>query len=150
MNSKLAFGIVLLAAMTLIGCASRSSAPDVASFTELSGTEIRQTLIGNTLHREGGDLFRSWQFAELFHPNGTMNARVWWSGSEELADGTWEVDQKGLFCRKWNNEWGQGKRGCFRVSRAEDSIAFDHASGSRGDADRYVYKFLQGNPYELD
>jgi len=78
-----------------------------------------------------------------------MTGLVSWSGGQEVASGIWEVSADGLYCRTWHNEWGAGKRGCFRVSRSGETLVFDHVSGSRGDADRYVYRLLTGDPYGL-
>ncbi len=140
---------VFLAGLIVAGCRTTPTAEDESAFTPLSGSEVRETLGGNSLYREGGDLLRSWEYVGLLREDGTLSARVWWSGGEEFADGVWEVTEDDLYCRTWNNNWGDGERGCFRVSKAEQTLAFDHVSGSRGDADRYTYRFLPGNPYGL-
>ncbi len=145
-------GLILLVTLAAVAaCTSRSSDPETAAFVELSGEQIRKTLIGNTLHREGDDLLESWEIAQYFPAAGTMKARLWWPGGEELASGTWEVSEKELYCRKWYSDWGEGKPGCFKVSRAGDRVAFDHVSGSRarGNAKRRVFRLLADNPYGL-
>lgn len=78
-----------------------------------------------------------------------MTGRVSWPGGEEVASGVWEISADGLYCRTWGNQWGAGRRGCFRVSRGGELLVFDHVSGSGGDAARYVYRLLPGNPQRL-
>jgi len=101
-------------------------------------------LLSNTLARSGGSPWRRWQYVGTHAADGTMAGRVSWSGGEESAAGVWDLSSEGLYCRAWSNKWGGGKRGCFRVSLAGETLVFDHVSGSRGDADRYVYELVPG------
>jgi hypothetical protein len=102
--------------------------------------ELRETLMGHTLSRSGGPLWRRWDYAAVHRADGTITGRVSWSGGEEVADGVWEVTPEGLYCRTWKNDWGAGQRGCFQVRRDSDVLVFDHVSGSGGDAERYAYR----------
>ncbi len=145
--------LMLLAGLFATACGSLP-APDAAlSLRPLAAAEVRQTLLGHTLYRRGGDWWRTWEYAG-FHratnsQDGTMTGRVWWPEGEEIAAGVWEVTDAGLYCRTWQNNWGDGRRGCFRVSRDGDTLVFDHVSGASGDAARYSYRLLPGNPQGL-
>jgi hypothetical protein len=138
----------LLIALVLAGCGPAPS-PDTASVRTLVGAEIRDILLADTLYRSGWRGIGQWQYASRHSANGTMQGRLWFSGGQEQAGGTWEISGD-LYCRTWSNNWGGGEPGCFRVSMGSgDTLVFEHASGSRGDADRYVYLRQAGNPYNL-
>ena len=137
----------LLTAALLTACQSPPAPDPSVSLPPLTGTDFRDTLINNTLSRSGGPLWRRWEYTGVHRGNGTMTGRVSWVGGEEVATGVWEVSPDGFYCRTWGNKWGAGQRGCFRVSRDGETLVFDHVSGPRGDADRYVYHLLPGNPH---
>ena len=139
----------MIGCLVIAGCQAGPGPVDEGALTRLSAPEIREALVDNSLYREGGNWFRRWEYAGLFRADGALSARVWWNGGEERATGVWEVTNDDLYCRTWHNNWGEGKRGCFRVSKAGEILVFDYESGSSGDADRYAYELLQGNPYDL-
>ena len=142
---RLPLVLTLCAAGVIAGCASESRpAPQT-----LYGQAVTETLVGNSLYRTGGGWFSSWEYTGYHRDDGTMTGKVWWSDNEEIADGTWEIAPDGHYCRTWNNDWGDGKRGCFRVSRAGDTMVFEHMTGASGGADRYVYHLQPGNPQDL-
>ena len=107
--------------------------------------ELRETLVSHSLSRSGGPWWRRWNYAGLHRGDGSMTGRVSWLGGEEVARGVWDVTVDGLYCRTWDNEWGAGQRGCFRVWRDGGTLVLDHVSGTRGDANRYVYHLQPGN-----
>lgn len=136
---------VLLIVLLLSACVpSRQHQPEF-----LKAAELRQTLLTNSLYRSGRQLFRLWEYASRHGEDGSITARVWWSDGHEDAAGTWEITANGLYCRTWSNNWGDGEPGCFHVHRDTDRLVFDHVSGSRGDANRYTYRLLPGNPHGL-
>lgn len=141
----LPFFLALSAAVLATGCASKGE----STAQTLYGREITETLVGNSLHRTGGGWFSSWEYTGYHRDDGTMTGRVSSSGGDEDVDGTWEIGADRHYCRTWSNEWAGGERGCFRVTRKGDALIFDHISGASGGADRYIYKFLPGNPQEL-
>ncbi len=141
--------VLAIALLALTGCQS-PAVPDIAaSAGPFDGGELRETLLGHTLSRTGGPLWRRWDYAGVHRADGTITGRVSWSGGEEVASGVWDISPEGLYCRAWNNDWGDGRRGCFQVRRSGDVLVFDHVSGSRGDADSYAYRLLPGNPHGL-
>jgi len=144
-SSSLPLVAALLAAILLAACQSPPAPEPGAPLQPLTLAELRNTLRGNTLSRSGGPFWRRWDYAGVHSGDGTMTGRVYWSGGEELATGVWEISPDGLYCRTWSNQWGAGKRGCFRVSRSGETLVFDHVSGSRGDDERYVYRLLPGD-----
>ena len=139
--------LVLLLGMA--GCAAWPRVTSDAKLQPVGAAELSELLVGNTLYRRNTRLFSDWEYANLHHAYGVMTAQLWWSDGEELAEGRWEVTADSLYCRIWQNNWGDGKQGCFGVSRDGDLLIFDHVSGSRGDADRYVYQWQPGNPFDL-
>jgi len=147
-SSPALFAAFLMATL-LTACQSHPAPNPSVSLQPLTTTELRDTLINNTLSRSGGLFWRRWEYAGVHRGNGTMTGRVSWSGGKEVATGVWEVSPEGLYCRTWGNKWGAGQRGCFRVSRDGEALVFDHVSGSGGDADRYVYRLLPSNPHSL-
>ena len=141
--------LVLLAGLLAAACEG-SPEPDAAlSLRPLAAAEVRQTILAHTLSRHGGAWWRAWEYAGLHREDGTMTGRVWWSDGQESAEGEWQVMDAGLYCRTWGNHWGDGRRGCFRVSRDGEILVFDHVSGASGDAERYTYRLLPGNPQGL-
>ncbi len=140
---------ILLAAILLAACQSPPGSDLGESLQPLTSAEIGDALVGNTLSRSGGPIWRQWDYAGVHRANGTMTGRVSWPGGEEVVSGVWEVSPDGLYCRTWENDWGAGQRGCFRASRGGETLVFDHVSGSTGGADRYVYRLLPSNPHGL-
>jgi hypothetical protein len=142
--------VTALLATILLGACQSPLAPDPGvSLEALTEAELRDTLIGNTLSRSGGPLWRRWNYAGVHRDGGTMTGRVSWSDGEEISTGVWEASPNGLYCRAWANHWGAGQRGCFQVSHSDGILVFHHVSGSRGDAGRYVYRLLPGNIHGL-
>jgi hypothetical protein len=145
--------LALLAALIVAGCGSTLNPDAALSLRPLTSAEIRQTLLGHTLYRRGGEWWRAWEYAGLHRAansrGGIITGRVWWSNGQEIAEGEWQVTEEALYCRTWKNHWGDGKRGCFRASRGGDTLVFDHVSGSSGDAARYTYRLLPGNLHGL-
>ena len=154
----------LLSLLLLAACETGNMGEKELVLTPLEAPALRQTLTSHTLSRTGGTLWQLWEYAGVHRDDGTMTGRVTWSGEEQLGQGTWALSPEGLYCRTWQNEWGGGKLGCFRASItpqapteesdapalvAPRSIVFDHVSGSRGDAERYTYLLIPGNPYGL-
>jgi len=140
--------------LLLAACQSTSAGNGEPELTPLAGPALHEVLTTNTLARSGGTLWQAWEYAGLHRGDGSMTGgdmtgRVAWSGEEQVGHGTWELTPDGLYCRTWENEWGGGKRGCFRVAGAPQTIVFDYVSGSRGDAERYIYRLVPGNPYGL-
>jgi len=141
--------IAPLIAFSQMGCATGTNSISPSTPEFLRAAELQRTLLDNSLYRHGRRLFRVWEYASRHSEDGSITARIWWSDGHDDAAGTWEVTPDDLYCRTWSNNWGNGKRGCFRVHREAATLVFDHVSGSRGDADRYTYLLLPGNPHNL-
>jgi len=153
-------------AVLLLLTACQSGKDDEADLPPepIAGAALQAVLTSNTLSSSGGTLWQSWNFVSLHRGGGSLSGgspssgspsggsmvgRITWSGTEELGQGTWELTPEGLYCRSWENDWGGGGRGCFRVSRTPHTLVFEYVSGTRGEATRYVYLLLPGNPYGL-
>jgi len=164
-------------AVLLLLAACQSGKEDEADLTPepIAGAALYEVLTANTLTSSGGTLWQKWDYASLHRGDagssaegttaeattaegvtagtrksgGDMTGRIAWSGETELGQGTWELTPDGLYCRTWDNDWGGGGRGCFKVSRTPHTLVFEHVSGTRGSATRYVYLLLPGNPYGL-
>jgi len=131
----------------LAGCGSTPEPVSGPSLRTLNATEVRETLVDNSLYRRGREWLPAWEYVGHHRTDGNMTGRVWWSDGEEVVEGVWEVGADDLYCRTWSNHLGEGQRGCFRVSRDGDTLAFDQVSGARGDTDRYSYRILPGNAH---
>ena len=144
---------MLLAAVLLTACQSPSSSepfPNPAAQPRpLDAATLRETLLGHTLTRSGGPFWRPWDYAAVHQPDGTMTARVTWRGGEDRATGAWALDADGHYCRTWSNDWADGNRGCFQVTGHGATLIFDHESGAPGEAERYRYRLVSGNPHGL-
>lgn len=133
-KSGTAAAILLFSGLTLAGCAAPDTGPKI-----LSAEEIRQTVSRNPLTRCGSILLGQWRFTGRHKRDGAMTAVVLAGEKREEATGIWRVTGDGLYCRTWSNRWADGKEGCFRVTRAGDTLTFDHVSGAPGEATRYTY-----------
>lgn len=144
MRRRVAFALLLAA--SLAACETSSEAPPRQT---LSANEIQTALVGNTLVRLMGGVFFSWEYNGVHAADGTMVGRVRGPSEVERVPGTWEVTGEDLYCRTWANDWGDGRRGCFRVSRAGEELVFEHVSGSSGGQRRYVYQWQAGVPEDF-
>jgi hypothetical protein len=110
----------------------------------LTGQEIAQAIEGNTLHRSGHTAGTDWQWAGYYRPDGTMTGRAWWNHGERTSEGRWSIEGD-QFCREWDNSWGGGEAGCFRLYRQGDRLTMVKVSGS-GDEEGQSF-VVEGNPY---
>lgn len=125
-------GLLLL---SIAGCAS--APPDG---TPLNAEQIRAAVTGSPLTRCGRVLLGQWRYTGRHSGDGSMTALVLAGETRDEATGTWRATDDGLYCRAWNNNWAQGREGCFRVTRSGDKLTFDHVSGAPGEAKRYTYR----------
>ena len=149
----------LLLAITLAGCTRDDEAEDApppapkepATEVPLAAAQIRQTLVGNSLYRKEVEIVQDLHIASFYRHNGTMRGRAWRKVADaEVAEGTWEVTDADLYCRTWQNHWGGGERGCFRVIRFGEEIIFvANDVATEGEPERYIYRVLIGNAYGL-
>ncbi len=137
---------LLFAAAALAACETRD---DASAPQALTADEIETALVGNTLVRLMGGLFFSWEYNGVHAADGTMEGRVRGPTEVERVPGTWEVTSDDLYCRTWSNNWGDGRRGCFRVSRAGEELIFEHVSGTSGGQRRYAYEWRAGVPEDF-
>ena len=137
---------LIVFALPLLALTACGSTPEEPPAVSLSGNEIGQALVGNTLVRRIGGVFFAWEYNGIHNADGTMIGRVVGPSSEERVPGTWEATGDDLYCRTWSNHWGEGRRGCFRVSRSGERMIFEHVSGTSGGAERYVYEWRAGRP----
>ncbi|MEQ8586420.1 MAG: hypothetical protein RLO01_14000 [Thalassobaculaceae bacterium] len=134
-GSVSAFVTVCGVAALLAGCAGERSASGT-----LSAEEIRQTVVRNPLTRCSSILLGAWRYTARHVRDGRMSAVVLAGQTREDATGAWRVTSDDLYCRTWDNDWAGGREGCFRVSRADDTLVFDHVSGAAGESQRYTYR----------
>lgn len=127
--------LVFLALLALAGCAGGSPGTGV-----LGAEQIRSTITASPLTRCGSVLLGQWRYTGHHNRDGTMSATVLAGERREQGDGVWRVTADGLYCRRWSNGWAGGREGCFRVTRANDTLTFDHVSGEAGESTSYVYR----------
>lgn len=142
--------LLILVAGLIAGCQTSSGSlqPEMAeeNVSLMTGAEIEQALKGNTLRRTGSTAGMEWQWAGHYRPDGTMSARAWWNTGERVAEGRWSIEGN-RFCREWENNWGGGDQGCFRIYRQGDRLTMIKVSGS-GDEEGRSY-LITGNPYDV-
>lgn len=97
MKKILAFILLGVIPASLVGCAS---VPEKSALTQLSGDQIRSTLVGNTYtYRE------DWgRWANYYGPGGSGNAKAWGSWGAESATAKYTIEDDGEWCVKFNGE----------------------------------------------
>lgn len=128
------FAIIVCLGLVLGGCAGPDKGPKV-----LTADEIRQAVTRTPLTRCGSVLLGQWRYTGRHSRDGTMSAVVLAGAKREDATGSWHVTGDDLYCRTWNNDWAEGREGCFRVTRSGDALTFDHVGGAPGEATSYTY-----------
>jgi hypothetical protein len=91
-----------------------SPAPAAAGPQRISSAQELLDLLSNSTG--SGTSERGTQFATYSRQDGHMVARTL-KGS--VDEGVWEITSDGRYCRQWNN-WRDGARDCFYVSRMKD------------------------------
>ncbi len=111
MNTRrrpLAHGVA--AALFLIAYCLIDAAPIRAQDTALSGQEIRELIVGNTLI--GPINARQYDFS--YEPDGNVYGDIGVSTDR----GTWEISDDGVYCHEWTLHFDSTRR-CYKWFRAK-------------------------------
>lgn len=108
----------------------------------LTSAEIERALIGNSIYAGAGEA----EFAALHRPGGALAGRTWTSEGSENGQGSWKVAQDGTYCRKWDNSWGDGRWGCFKIFRKGSELVMERVAGTGSEGTMLV---MPGNAYGL-
>ena len=142
-------GILSLTALCfLVACQQGPTADQMSEQGRepMSGKELRQTMVGNTLYQTGYTQSTKWQWAGYYAPGGEARGRAWWSGGKNEGTGTWEIEGN-RWCTEWSvDEWGEGERNCMHFFRSGDKIDYVIVSGP---TDNGTSTLKQGNPHDL-
>jgi hypothetical protein len=144
MKRKLLLAFVA-AALSLAGCKTTEEAMMEKSIAAMTGPEIVAALDGNTIYQTGD----GWKWWGRYTADGKMRGYSEWNGESETADGVWEIDGQGRFCRDWENDWGGRERGCRAWYREGDQITYVHQDGSAGNYPDGTVTVMAGNPKNL-
>ena len=139
--------LTLAAAAFFAGCAaSIEQQSQEQGAKQLSAEEIRATLLGSTLYIDGGQFGRPWELAQVWSTDGTMRASMK-PYDEDLVTGKWDIIEDNLYCRQWDNDWNEGKRGCYQFFLQGTNL---YGVKAKGSAIRdFKGKMMPGNPYNL-
>lgn len=74
-----------------------------------------QALFSDATLREKG---KGYQYVGYYTADGKMNSKAWGSWGEEFDDGSWQVNEDGLYCSEWTGPWAKGLR-CFETYPGE-------------------------------
>lgn len=108
---------------------------------QLSNSEIRQTLIGNSV----AGVSKKGNPWNIYYQDGTMLGYSKGSGWESKDNGTWEVNDN-KYCRKWNIKWGNKETSCKKVYKtADNKIVFVSDDKARSD----ITTLSMGNTFNL-
>ncbi len=116
---------ILIISIALSGCAQRLQIEDAqqAGAPQLSGKQIRDLLIGSTVH------LTSWDKADeanvTFFANGSLEGENRWG---ETTAGRWKIDKKEQLCLKYR-KWGSGFLTCYSVFHMDDSYKLFRVDG---------------------
>lgn len=139
-----------LAAAALVGlliAADGATTPPAASGPALTAAALRDTIVGNTMYREGRRFGIGWHWAGHYRADGTAVARAWWGFGAMSANGRWSI-RDGLWCQFWEDVgWSRGGRNCYRVVAAGDGLAWRHVRGPH--AENWRFEVRRGNPFDL-
>lgn len=122
------WGSMIAAAAVLMGCATAEQKLADGGATQLSAAEVIQ-LMSDATYRVSGAGF---DFVGYNRIGGSMIGRTTAGGSSETAGGVWSVNDEGLFCREWNNDWAGGEEGCFAIYNDGGQYVAVHRTGSVG------------------
>ncbi|MBZ0215724.1 MAG: hypothetical protein K8F25_04155 [Fimbriimonadaceae bacterium] len=110
--------------------------------TPLSAEELRAAMAGNSVYVGAGGS----EFAAYHNSNGSLAGRAWGTGQEQTGAGSWKIDEKGQYCRKWDNAWSGGQWGCFKVYKEGEQLQMERVSGAGANG---PMKLQTGNPHDL-
>lgn len=122
--------------------ADAGAKPKAEETVALNAQEVRSALAGNSIYATGTDL----KFAALHNADGTLKGKAWTGESTDTGTGAWKIDEKGQYCRKWDNAWAGGEWGCFKVYRQGDALMMERVSGAGANGKRNI---VPGNAYGL-
>ena len=147
MKAKLLTSLIALGLVA--GCQQGPSEEKLAKQGKepLSGKEIRQTLIGNTIYTQGiSSDGTSWEWAGYYIKGGKARGRAWWNGGQNEGQGRWRIDGN-LLCSEWGPEdWGEGAENCQRLYKDGQTVTFIVVEGPD---DNGTLTLKQGNAHDL-
>lgn len=146
----------LLLALAITSLAACETGPTTAEMTQnliaqnnataLTASEIKETLVGNTIYQTGTHQGNKWEWAGYFQEGTMFGSRIN-SNSPKSSNGSWEATADNQYCRTWAEHWGDAKIGCFNLYKlSENELAFEAVSGS---AQTDMATLKSGNAYEL-
>ena len=110
---------------------------------QLSATEIRKTVIGNTtriITKKGN------MIAVFWNESGTMYGRSEAAGARGRVSGTWKITDEGLRCSSWNSsKWESGCRNLFLDEKTGQIQNYNREGTTMGT----ITEILPGNPENL-
>jgi len=111
-----------------------------ATGKQLSATEIRKTIIGNTtrlITKKGNSIAVFWNETGTMYGTGQAGGRV---------SGTWKITDEGLLCSSWNSsKWESGCRNLFLDEKTGQIQNYNREGTPTGT----ITEILPGNPEQL-
>ncbi len=138
---------LVAAAGLLAAVDAAATPPPTAGGPALTAAELRTTIVGNTMYREGRRFGIRWHWAGHYRADGTAVARAWWGFGAIAARGRWRI-RDGLWCQFWEDvDWSRGGRNCYRVFPAGDDLRWRHVRGPHPKDWRFAVR--PGNAFAL-
>ncbi|GLI38114.1 hypothetical protein KI811_08960 [Geobacter hydrogenophilus] len=107
---------------------------------QLSATEIRKTIIGNTtrlITKKGNKIVVFWKETGTVYGTGEAGGRV---------SGTWKITDEGQLCSSWNtSKWESGCRNLFLDEKTGQIQNYNREGTPTGT----IIEILPGNPEQL-
>ena len=141
LTSLIAFGL-------LAGCQQGPSEEQMAKQGKdpLSGPEIRELMVGNTMYVTGTSSGTPFEWAGMYMEGGSASGRAWWSGGQEEGQGSWRI-KGNLWCTEWDvEEWGNGGENCHKLYKDGNQVTYVVVDGP---GDNGTAKIKQGDPHDL-
>lgn len=142
-------GIAFCAAATLLsGCQQGPTEEQMAKqgLEPLSGSEIRQVMVGNTAYETGTSNGTAWEWAGYYKEGGKALGRAWWNGGQNEGRGTWRIEGN-LWCTEWGpQEWGNGGENCQKLYKDGKTLRYVVMDGP---GDNGTATIKRGNPHDL-
>lgn len=132
---------------------SSSTGEATAAAKSLTGEEIREAFVGNTMYISGFNGSSKWEWAAIVREDKTQTARNWWADGGVITKGAWVIEGDAL-CSTWEKaDWNGNYDGqaCYTYTLDPNGGYTATGVSPEGVKGRVFnnIKVKTGNPYNL-